>query len=169
MAYRNKTFISFASENIGSYRLMQAWKTNKNIDFNFYDAHDINTALDTSSPDTIKRRLRERLSNAKQVIVLIGDGTRLKAARDSSFIHYEIEVIKNLGIPVILVNLNQSRVVQSHRIPTALNNPLHTISVSFQSKIIKYALDNFPDDFYSNSEKVGPYNYKSFVYENLGL
>jgi hypothetical protein len=63
MAYRNKTFVSFDSEDIHAYRLMQAWKANDNIDFDFHDAHDLNTARDTSEPETIERRLSERLSS----------------------------------------------------------------------------------------------------------
>lgn len=51
---------------------MCAWKTNEKIDFNFHDAHDLNTALDTSQPDTIRRKLRERLANTKQIILLDG-------------------------------------------------------------------------------------------------
>ncbi|MEM6912168.1 MAG: TIR domain-containing protein [Verrucomicrobiota bacterium] len=92
MAYRNKTFVSFASEDIKSYRLMTAWKANKKIDFNFYDAHDLNTARDPGHPDTIKRRLRERLANAKQIVLLVSAITRAKAARTSSFIRYEVDV-----------------------------------------------------------------------------
>ena len=49
MAYRNKVFISFDGDNdIHYYRLMRAWKQNDYTDFNFFDAHDINTARDTS-------------------------------------------------------------------------------------------------------------------------
>ena len=59
MSYRNKTYVAFASEDIGSYRLMEAWRENKNIDFNFYDAHDLYVSRDTSRPETIKRNLRE--------------------------------------------------------------------------------------------------------------
>ncbi|EHR6926458.1 TIR domain-containing protein [Vibrio parahaemolyticus] len=175
MAYRNKTFISFASEDIKSYRLMQAWKENENIDFNFFDAHDLNTALDTSTPETIKRRLRERLANAKQVILLVGDETKKKAAKSTSFISYEVDVISGLDIPVIIVNLNQSRVSENNRIPTKLTGDIYTISTSFQPKIIKYALDNFPEQYEKNKKdssekrKKGPYYYKDFVYENLGL
>lgn len=62
MAYRNKTFVSFASEDIRSYRLMEAWRSNRNIEFDFHDAHDLNTARDTSDAETIRRRLRERLA-----------------------------------------------------------------------------------------------------------
>lgn len=175
MAYKNKTFISFASEDIRSYRLMQAWKENEKIDFNFYDAHDLNTARDTSKPETIKQRLRERLANAKQIILLVGDETKKKAAKSDSFIHYEVEVIKKLGLPIVLVNLNQSRKSESNRIPALLGSPLYTISTSFQPKIIKYALDEFPSAFARNEKakddekKSGPYYYKESVYKKLEL
>ena len=67
MSYRNKTYVAFASEDIGRYRLMEAWRENANIDFEFYDAHDLYISRDTSKPETIKRNLRERMKNAKQV------------------------------------------------------------------------------------------------------
>lgn len=35
MSYRNKTYVAFASEDIKFYRLMEAWKANEKIDFNF--------------------------------------------------------------------------------------------------------------------------------------
>ena len=54
MAYRNKTFVSFASEDIDYYRIMCAWRKNEHIEFDFHDAHDLNVALDTSRPDTIR-------------------------------------------------------------------------------------------------------------------
>ena len=96
MAYRNKTFVSFASEDIGSYWLMTAWRGNEKIDFDFHDAHDLNTALDTSQPETIRRRLRERLANTKQVVMLLGDDTRAVAGRSWRFLYYEVEVIRRL-------------------------------------------------------------------------
>jgi len=174
MAYKNKTFISFASEDITSYRLMQACKANENIDFDFFDAHDLNTALDTSKPETIKKRLRERLSNTKQIILLIGDNTKSKSAKKDSFIHYEVEVMKNLGIPIIFANINQDRKSDKTRVPSSLNE-IYTISTSFQPKIIKYALDNFPLAYKENlkktddKQKKGLYHYKATVYKDLGL
>ena len=50
MSYRNKTYVAFASEDIGKYRLMEAWKANPNFDFNFYDAHTLYVSRDTSQP-----------------------------------------------------------------------------------------------------------------------
>ena len=39
MSYRNKTYVIFDGNDIRYYRLMQAWKENDNIDFDFNDAH----------------------------------------------------------------------------------------------------------------------------------
>ncbi len=36
MAYRNKTYVAFASEDINLYRLMEAWCENDKIDFDFF-------------------------------------------------------------------------------------------------------------------------------------
>lgn len=170
MAYRNKTFVSFASEDIYAYRLMRAWRANTRIAFNFYDAHDLNTARDTSSPVTIKWRLRERLKNAKQVVMLIGDETRRKAARKSSFIYYEVKVIGELNLPIVFVNLNGSRTSQKARLPSLLHDR-YTISTSFQPAIIKYALDEYPPQYASSRRKktAGPHYYKAFVYKELRL
>lgn len=169
MAYRNKTFVSFASENITSYRLMEAWRENRHIAFDFHDAHDLNVALDTSQPDTIRRRLRERLANTKQVVLLIGDGTRTIASRSSRFLHYEVEVIERLDLPVVFANLNGSRVVQKDRLPIALLTA-YTVSVSFQPSIIKYALDSYVDAYPREKRlKTGPHQYPASVYQELGI
>ena len=70
MAYRNKTYICFDADNdIHYYNLMKAWKASKKIDFDFYNAHEINTIRDTNQEQTIKRKLRERLQNAKILMV----------------------------------------------------------------------------------------------------
>src|SRR6266516_1033325 len=169
MAYRNKTYVAFASEDIRCYRLMEAWRENEHIEFDFFDAHDLNVALDTSQPETIRRRLRERLANTKQTVVLVSPTTKPKAARSSSFLYYEIETIYRLQLPVVFANLNGARKVEQDMLPTTLLEP-YTISVSFQPAIIKYALDEYVPEFDSNltaaKPKTGPYNYKDHVYTN---
>ena len=42
------------------------------------------------------------------------------------------------------------------------------MSVSFQPKIIKYALDNYAVE-YASSSNTGSYYYRPSVYKNLGL
>lgn len=172
MPYRNKTYVAFASEDINNYYLMKAWKANDHIDFDFFDAHDLNTARDTSQPDTIRRRLRERLVNTKQVVMLVSDTLKSKGARSSSFIYYEIETVVRLGLPVVFVNLDGSRGILREKLPTSLLEQ-YTVSVSFQPKIVQYALDNYIDDFAKNATakppKSGPHLYRTSVYTDLGL
>lgn len=169
MGYRNKTYVAFASEDISKYRLMEAWKANEHIDFDFYDAHDLYISRDTSKPETIKRNLRERLKNAKQVILLGSKDGKRKGGDGVSFLAHEIEVIIEFNLPIVVVNLDGDRVVDKNYIPDPLLNAnYYTVSVSLQPKIIMHALDNYAVTF-ATSEKKGPHQYPAKVYSDLGL
>lgn len=169
MGYRNKTYVAFASEDISKYRLMEAWKANEHIDFDFYDAHDLYISRDTSKPDTIKRNLRERLKSAKQVVLLGSKDGKRKGGDGVSFLAHEIEAIIEFKLPVVVVNLDGGRVVDKNYIPNPLlNADYYTVSVSFQPKIIMHALDNYAVTF-ATSEKKGPHQYPAKVYSDLGL
>lgn len=167
MVYRNKTYVCFDGDNdIHYYRLMKAWKYNDRIEFNFHDAHDLNNALDSSTEETIKRKLRERFSNSKAFVVLIGDKTRYL----TKFVKWEMEVALKLELPIIGVNLNGRRSLDSEKCPPTIKGEL-AIFTSFNAKIIYFALNNWPElhDNYKEQGKTGPYYYKDTVYENLGL
>lgn len=169
MGYRNKTYVAFASEDIGNYRMMQAWKANKNIDFDFFDAHDLFVSRDTSKPETIKRNLRERLKSAKQVVLLGSKDGKRKGDDGISFLAHELEVILEFNLPIVVVNLDQDRTIDRFVIPNSLlNKSYFTVSVSYQPKIIFHALDNYVIEF-SARKKEGPHQYPKEVYDKLGL
>jgi hypothetical protein len=169
MAYRNKTYVAFASENISSYRLMEAWKKNEHIDFDFYDAHDLYISRDSSKPETIKKNLRERLKSAKQIVLLGSKDGKKKGDDGVSFLAHEIEVIIELNLPVVVANLDGDRCVDRNYIPDLLlNADYHTVSVSFQPKIIMHALDEYADSF-AKSTKTGPHQYPAKTYSDLDL
>lgn len=169
MGYRNKTYVAFASEDIVNYRMMQAWKANKHIDFDFYDAHDLFVSRDTSKPETIKRNLRERLKSAKQVILLGTKDCKRKGGDGVSFLAHEIEVIIEFNLPIVVVNLDQDRTIDRNYIPNLLlNKDYFTVSVSYQPKIIVHALDHYVPEF-ADGKKKGPHQYPKEVYDNLGL
>ena len=169
MSYRNKTYVAFASEDIKKYWLMQAWKANEHIDFDFFDAHDLYEARDTSKPETIKRSLRERLKNAKQVVYLGSPDGRKKGSDGVSFLAHEIEVIIEFNIPVVVANLDGDRTIDRNLIPKPLlDKDYYTVSVSYQPKIIMYALDNYVDDF-AKKMKSGPHQYPAKAYSDLGI
>lgn len=169
MSYRNKTYVAFASENIHLYRMMEAWRDNQKIDFNFSDAHDLYISRDTSKPETIKRNLRQRMSNAKQ-IVLVGTSEAKKKGSDGvSFLAYEVAVMMEFGLPIVVTNHDGDRTVDRNFIPRPLLDAnYHTLSVSFQPAIIKYALDDYAPGFDASDTK-GPHHYKASVYTRLGL
>jgi hypothetical protein len=169
MSYRNKTYVAFASEDIHCYRLMEAWRENDKIDFDFYDAHDLYVSRDTSKPETIKRNLRERMKNAKQIVFLGSKKGKKKGGDGISFLAHEVEVVIEFDLPVVVANLDGDRMIDKDYIPSPLlNADYYTVSVSFQPAIIKYALDYYAPA-YPQSTNVGPHYYKADTYASLGL
>ena len=167
MAYRNKVFISFDGDNdIHYYRLMRAWKQNDNTDFHFVDAHDINTARDSSLEATIKRRLRERLLNAKIFVSLIGAHTRYL----HKFVRWELQQGLALNIPMIGVNLNGVRSQDPNRCPPIIRHAL-VVHISFNTSILQHALETWPTEYHnlSTTGVSGPRYYSDNVYRQLGL
>lgn len=169
MSYRNKTYVAFASEDIRSYRLMEAWRENTKIDFTFFDAHDLYISRDSSKPATIKNNLRQRMNNAKQFVLLGSDDAKEKGGDGESFLAYEVETMASLNLPIVVANLDGDREIDRDFIPDPLLDiDYYTESVSFQAAIIKYALDHYAVN-YAGSSKSGPHYYKPHVYESLGL
>ena len=167
MAYRNKVFVSFdGDKDILYYYLMRAWKQNDHSDFNFYDAHDINSARDTSTEETIKKRLRERLNDTKVFVLLVGEKTRYLY----KFVRWEIEQAISLQLPIIVVNLNGLRSMDADLCPAVIRNEL-AIHISFKSAMLQYALEDWPVKYQNLKAqfKAGPYYYDNHTYKNLGL
>lgn len=165
MSYRNKTYVIFDGDDIHYYRLMQAWRENDAIDFDFNNAHDIGGIREDSEEATVKRHLRERFANSKQVVVLVGENTKYKY----KYVRWEIEVAQDLDLPIVVVNLNGKRKIDNDRCPAILKNSL-AIHVSYNRDIIKYALDNWPSSHNSKTDdEFIPHSYKESVYESLGL
>jgi hypothetical protein len=167
MSYRNKTFVSFDGDtDMQYYRLMQAWKQNDSIPFDFYNAHDLNSARDTSKEESIKAQLAERLRNTKVFVILVGENTRYLY----KFVRWEIEQAISRKLPIIAVNLNGKRSMDSDRCPPLLRDTL-AVHVSFNAKIMQHALENWPasHDKYTSAGSSGAYYYKEEIYTNLGL
>jgi hypothetical protein len=167
MAYRNKTYIAFDGDtDMSYYRTLQMWKSNDNIDFDFYDAHDLNTARDTSLTESIKSQLRIRFDNSRLFMILVGDNTKW----NRKFIPWEIEQALNRKLPIIVVYLNGSRQKDDTKCPTTLRNVL-AIHISFKAAIVQYAFDNWPalHDGHKSKGDTGAYYYKDETYKSLGL
>ena len=166
MTYRNKTYVCFDGDNdIHYYWLMKAWRQNDGFSFNFFDAHALNTARDTSLPATIKRQLRERLLNSKVLVVLVGDKTRYLYR----FVRWEMEQALTLNLPIVAVNLNGLRQMDPLRCPPIIREEL-AIHVSYGAAILEYALDDWLTRHYTLKRQgvSGPHYYRESVYSSLG-
>ena len=167
MAYRNKTYIAFDGDrDINYYRLMQAWKQNDHSSFNFHDAHNVRSARDSSLESTIKAALRERMASAKAFVLLVGSNTRYLY----KFVRWEIDLAMSKGIPIIVVNINGERHLDTERCPPVLRDQL-AVHVSFNAKILEHSLENWVSYLEGENSKTakGPHFYSEAIYSNLGL
>ncbi len=167
MPYRNKVYVAFdGDKDIHYYRLLTAWNSNSSLDFSILDAHDLNTARDSSMEETIKRRLRERFADSKAFLLLVGESTKYLFR----FVKWEIETAIRLDIPIIVVNLNKKRSRDDNRCPASVRDQL-AVHISFEMKMIGHALNDWQDAHKSNrrSGKTGAYYYTAIEYQQLGL
>lgn len=152
-----RTFVGFSSKDIHYYRLMQAWKANQKIDFNFADCQ-LNTEINSENENYIKKKCRERINIAGKYVMLIGDDTRSK----HKYVRWEAEVAIEKGCTIIGVNLDGSREMVMDTCPPIIRD-IGAIFIPFSPKIIAYAIEN-----YSMHGDNKNYHYLDHIYTNLG-
>lgn len=107
MAYRNGTYVAFhangtdvpTDSDIRYYNLMKAWTAKTDDDFAMINSHDKASAVrDSSKKKTLRDSLQERLRNSKNMVLIIGETTRL----DTDWVPFEIEqAVDCYEIPII--------------------------------------------------------------------
>ncbi|MBU0801355.1 MAG: TIR domain-containing protein [Alphaproteobacteria bacterium] len=158
MAYRNGTYIAFHAEgstdptasDIKYYRMMMAWRARDGSGFPFYNSHEkVPPVRSTSVQETIKRSLRLRLDNSKNMVLIIGQRTKF----DTDFVPYEIGyAVDTCQIPIIAAypGLGAVRAPNALRSlwPEALRQRIDSgkasvIHVPFHRKTIENAIGQF--------------------------
>ena len=153
-----RTFVGFSSTDIHYYRLMQAWKQNERIDFNFADCQ-LTSEINSSNETYIKQKCRERINMAGKYVMLIGTDTRSK----HKYVRWEAEVAIEKKCTIIGVNLNGARRMQIETCPPIIRD-IGAIFVSFSPKIVAHALQK-----YIMHNDNSNYHYKDTFYKELGL
>jgi hypothetical protein len=180
MPYRNGTYVAFHAEgssdptasDIKYYRIMLAWDANDSVDFRFYNSHDkVPAVRDTSQDSTIKRSLRERLDNSKNMVLIIGKRTKF----DNDFVPYEIAyAVDTCGIPIIAAypdyTVIRDAAALSSLWPEALrarikNRTASVIHIPFNRRAIENAIGQFSHNNLPVGGGLGTYSdaaYRSF-------
>ena len=157
MSYRNKTYVAFNADyppgggDLKYYNMMTAWKANDKIEFDFHNAHDLNNLTSGASDRQIYLKLKERMKNAKQLVLLVGDHTK----NMYKFVRWEIEIAIEMDIPIIAANLDKSNCA-TNKTPPILKKSCYFVNVPFEMKKIRYALDNFPTDYHKEKHNSPP-------------
>jgi hypothetical protein len=167
MSRRTRIYVAFdADTDMSYYRMFQAWDANDGIDFDFNNAHELTEIRPTSGEDAIKASLRQRMANSKMLILLVGAKT--KTLR--KYVPWEVELAKKAGLPIIVVNLNGERERDNNLCPAVIKDDL-AIHISYNQKIIKFAIDDWPArrDAHVQKGEGGPWWYTSDTYKARGL
>jgi hypothetical protein len=86
-----------------AYAFIKGWKTNDRVDFDFEDAHDLDEMTTRAQNEAyVKSKLKERMKNSEALVVIIGEKTK----NLYKFVRWEIELAIELGLPIIVANLN---------------------------------------------------------------
>jgi hypothetical protein len=157
MSYRDRTYVIFdGDKDMWAYGYMKGWKNNDNIDFDFNDSHDLKPLTSNAQDEEyIKKHLRERLNKSKQFIVLVGENTK----NLYKFVRWEIDVALSLGLPPIIVNLNNKKSIDIDLCPPILKD-VNGVHIPYKMKIIQYALDNWPNYYNSKMDKTKKTNWQ---------
>jgi hypothetical protein len=162
-----RTYVIFDGDNdMWAYGFMKGWKVNDRVEFDFSDAHDIGSMTNRAQDEAyVKSELRKRMLASDQVLVIVGKNT--KDLR--KYVPWEIELAQELGLPIIAVNLNGMRQMDSTLCPVPLRTGC-VVHISFHRAIIKHALENFPAEFARrNRSETGYRYYVDAHYKNLGI
>lgn len=153
MAYKNGNYIAFvgcgttdvSKNDRGLFEIVKIWGEEKG--FKFVNSHDKTYQVkDTSSRETLYSRLRERLNDSKNIVLLVSEKTRKYC---SEILEYELNYAISNHLPVIAVfqGYNTIKVANyqyKSLLPKVLEDNLNnipTLFVPFKKKALKRALD----------------------------
>ena len=171
MAYRNGTYVAFDGNgqndptkgDLKYLGILRAWKESDNIDFNFTDSHKKTYQVrDSSSEETLKSRLEERMRNSKNMLVIISDDTNF----DRGLLNWEIRTAQDkFDLPIIVAYAGEQYLPRLtdeliEKLPKEIRGDVmfggnHYVHIPFTKDRIMRAIDHYSvvSGVYPNSEK----------------
>ena len=127
-----------------AYAYMNGWKANKNIDFDYQDAHDLdNMTSRARGEEYVKSKLRERMRMSTAVVVLVGEKTK----NLYKYVRWELELALELGLPIIVANLNKTNNQDNNFCPALIRDNACTVHIPYTLEALKHAMKHFPVEY----------------------
>ncbi len=168
VSYTDPTYVIFdGDKDAWAYRFMKGWNASENVDFNFFNAHDLDSMTSRAqNEEYVKRNLKGRMEKSGAVLVLIGESTK----NLFRFVRWEMELALSLDLPIVAANLNESR-SQDSLCPPIIRDKC-VVHVPFKMKAIKHALTHWPAEYRNMpaaTRASGWRNYSAEQYKSWGI
>lgn len=182
MAYRNGTYVAFhaggttdpTASDIKYYNIMKAWDAKDSLNFTFTNSHDKTSAVrDSSKKATLEGRIRERLNNSKNLVLILTDITK----NDTDWVPFEIQyAVDKCDIPIIAAYPGHNSILAPKNLsslwPSALsarikNASAKVIHIPFGQGPLLDAIGQF--SIHSNNLEGGLNFYSREAHQNFGL
>lgn len=126
-----------------AYAYINGWKANKNIDFDYQNAHDLDNMTSRAQDEQyVKSKLRERMNNSTAVVVLVGEKTK----NLYKYVRWELELALELGLPIIVANLNKTNGKDNNLCPAIIRDAC-AVHIPYTLEALKHAMANWPTSF----------------------
>ena len=91
----------------------------------------------------VKSKLRERMKNSTAVVVLVGEKTK----NLYKYVRWELELALELGLPIIVANLNEKNRQDKDRCPAIIRDKGCVVHIPYKLAALKHAMANWPNEF----------------------
>lgn len=178
MTNRTGTYVAFdglgktdpSKSDFRYYATIQAWCSNRNIEFKITNSHEKTYSVrDSSSKETLYARIQERLRLSKNMLIILTKDTRYTG----SVLSYEIEqAIDNYKIPLIIAYPGFSSILNVDALnnlwPKALSDRINisgteAIHIAFKKECILDAISQFSVNGKHLSNGKNYYNRNAYV------
>jgi len=113
-------YVAFDGDNAKwAYAFMKGWKTNDRVDFDLEDAHDLDEMTSRAQNEAyVKLKLKERMKSSEALVVIVGEKTK----NLYKFCALGNRARDELGLPIIVANLNNKTQIDSGLCPPILQD-----------------------------------------------
>jgi hypothetical protein len=127
-----------------AYSYMNGWRENKNIDFTYQDAHDLDNMTSRAQDEQyVKSKLKERMKQSTAVIVLVGEKTK----NLYKYVRWELELALELGLPIIAANLNGTNRQDNESCPAIIRDKGCVVHIPYKLVAMKHAMAKWPSEY----------------------